>query len=260
MLKNILITSWAIISPINAAFWSKKPIVVPARKANIEVIDIENELTNTKGLQVSILKALRNPNIDGIILSIDSPGGSTAASGALESVIKKGRGIKPIVAFVSGFAFSGGYMAASAANFIICPEMCMVGSIGIIMQLQKHKSPKLNGDYKCDLDVEIISSSKRKGAFNPNVVLTEELRNELTKEVQAQYALFCKIIAENRGLDLNEKSKWAEAKSFNAKEALELGLIDKVGSIVDCEEVMLDMLRKRNPNIKYEDSINLNIN
>lgn len=238
-------------------FWHRKPAQPAIKKANIEIINIDGALVDTKKLQMSIWEAIRNTNTDGIILSINSPGGTVLASGALESVIRSAKQIKPVVAFVSGGAFSGGYMAVSAADIIICPTISMVGSIGIILQIEKHKKIKKNSDYKCDVEIEIISTSELKGALNPNVPLTEESRENIKNEINDSYNLFCEIVARNRGLKLEEKEKWAASKCFFTKNALELGLIDKEGSIADCEEEIVKLLRNRNPNIQYANEINI---
>ncbi|TGT80538.1 S49 family peptidase, partial [Mesorhizobium sp. M5C.F.Ca.ET.164.01.1.1] len=75
-----------------------------------------------------------SPRVKGVILSIDSPGGTTVGGESIFEEVRKLAGDKPVVAEVGTLAASAGYMIASAADHIVARKSSIVGSIGVLIQ------------------------------------------------------------------------------------------------------------------------------
>ncbi len=94
-------------------------------------------------------KAVQNPNIKGILLDIDSPGGEVNGCSELSDMIYQARGTKPIIAYASGACCSGAYWIASACDKILTADTAILGSIGVVSIFEKDDEDKT---------IEIVSS------------------------------------------------------------------------------------------------------
>ncbi len=213
-------------------------------KGKILVIPIKGKISNstTKGLIftkpsliqkiVSQLKlAEKDKEIKGVILKIDSPGGTVTASDILyhEIVAFKNRtGLKLVVAMMD-VAASGGYYIAMPADFIFAHPTTITGSIGVIFM-----QPKVNRLMeKIGVGLDINKSGKNKDMGSPYRRTTEEEKKifqELTDELGKR---FLNLVSIHRKLDKDELAKISAAQIYLAPKALELGLIDKIGYLED---------------------------
>lgn len=87
-------------------------------------------------------KAVQNPNIKGILLDIDSPGGEVNGCSELSDMIYQARGTKPIIAYASGACCSGAYWIASACDKILAADTAILGSIGVVSVFEKTMTTK----------------------------------------------------------------------------------------------------------------------
>lgn len=239
--------------------------VVPAQssqtkpiKARIEVISLIDPI-DFQQASLNLIATAKNNKIAGIILIIHSGGGPAGSFSVLHDLIKRISTIKPVIALVAGCACSGGYLIASAADYIFAHSFSEVGSIGVIIEATKFKNAEVTGDVKAKIDVELFTAGKFKGLFNPYKTLSEEDRAYIQKMIEADYRQFLMLISKNRNLNIDEATKWADAKIFNAPEALELGLIDEIGTIFDAECKILELVRQRNPNCLFDNNIVTNL-
>ncbi|MCP4369655.1 MAG: signal peptide peptidase SppA, partial [Deltaproteobacteria bacterium] len=213
-------------------------------KGKILVIPIKGKISNStsKGLIftkpnliqkiVSQLKlAEKDKEIKGVILKIDSPGGTVTASDILyhEIVAFKNRtGLKLVVAMMD-VAASGGYYIAMPADFIFAHPTTITGSIGVIFM-----QPKVNRLMeKIGVGLDINKSGKNKDMGSPYRRTTEEEKKifqELTDELGKR---FLNLVSIHRKLDKDELAKISAAQIYLAPKALELGLIDKIGYLED---------------------------
>ena len=213
-------------------------------KGKILVIPIKGEISGStsKGLiftkpsmiqeVVSQLKqAEKDKAIKAVILKIDSPGGTVTASDILYHEIlafKKRTGVKLVVAMM-GVAASGGYYIALPADFIIAHPTTITGSIGVIFM-----QPKVNSLMeKIGAGLDINKSGKNKDMGSPFRDTTDEERKlfqDLTDELGKR---FINLVSIHRKLDKNRLAEISTARIYLAPEALELGLIDKIGYLED---------------------------
>lgn len=175
--------------------------------------------------------AEKDEEVRAVLLKIDSPGGSTTASDVLYHEImafKKRTGAKVIVAMMD-VAASGGYYVSLPADFILAHPTTVTGSIGAIFI-----RPKVTGVMgKIGLDIEVNKSGKNKDMGSPFRQTTEEEEKILQGLTDELGGRFVGLVAKHRKLDQKPLADISTARVYLAKEALQLGLVDKIGYLSD---------------------------
>ncbi len=160
-------------------------------------------------------------SIDAVVLRIDSPGGSVAASQEISSMIADFP--LPVVVSMGDMAASGGYYIAAAADGIVAHPGTMTGSIGVILTTMN-----LQGLYEnLGIDVEIIKSGRHKDMMQR--ALTSEERTLLQNLSDEAYGQFIEHIARHRDMGLEDVRAVATGELFMGSQAYELGLVDALG-------------------------------
>lgn len=170
--------------------------------------------------------AMADPDLDSVVLRIDSPGGEVA--GLEEAVARmQGKKTKPVVAYVDEFAASAAYwIAAAVADEIVVPPSGEVGSIGVIAAWLD-MSEALEGQ---GVKVHVHRSPDGKAPGMP-MAPVEDVANERMAEGVAQAAdRFVAAMSKARGLD-KKTIRGFDAATFGGKKAVEVGLADRVGSL-----------------------------
>ena len=129
----------------------------------------------------------------------------------------------------------------------MAPESAAIGSIGAVFTISKRKVKEFKeGGISGDASIELISSSPNKviyNAYGPD--LSPEDRAKIQQEAMLMYEIFYTSVGRARGLSLEEHWIWGDAQIFNAQRALELGLIDKIGSYTHALEELLKLIEER---------------
>jgi protease-4 len=187
-------------------------------------------------------KARKDESIKGVVLRINSPGGSATASDIIHREIakfKRERNI-PVVACMMDMAASGGYYIASAADKIMAHPTTVTGSIGVIFM-------SLNAEGllgKVGLQMEVIKAGDKKDIASPFRKMTDEERGILQKVVDETYERFVTVVKEGRPhLTEVEIRGLADGRIFTAKEAQEKGLVDEIGYLPDALEMAMKEAR-----------------
>lgn len=164
-----------------------------------------------------------DPHIQGVLISIDSPGGSVYAGEAMANRIERLE--FPVVALVRDVAASSAYWAATGADEIVASRVSSVGGIGVTMSyLERVRQNEDNG-----LDYIEISSAPSKDAGNPDRFLGEDEELRFQEDVDAIHDEFVRQVADNRGLSFDNVAALADGLTVLGEEALALGLIDQLG-------------------------------
>lgn len=218
----------------------------PVLKPKVAVIYLMNEF-DFKQVTLDLVEAAKDKEIEGILLIIHHYGGAMDTFSALHDVIKRITTIKPVVGLVSGSALSCGYLLASATDHIIVHSCSEIGNIGVSHVIQKYRNPKLVGELEAKIDVEVFQAGEFKTLYNTySKELTDQDRKYIKEQLDKVYKQFLRIIANNRNLSMEDYKLWAEGKSFLAPEALQLGLVDEIGTIFEAIQKMLELIGKRN--------------
>lgn len=173
--------------------------------------------------------ALNDDNVKGVVLRLDSPGGSALASEVMWQAIRAFGEEKPIVCSVGNMAASGGYYIASACDEILIEPRSIVGSIGVV-------AGKLNLKGLYDL-VGVSVHTRSRG---PNAALlssvdnfTDEEKQKLTASMELVYQQFRDRVATGRGTRLKDLDAVDEGMLFTGEQAVKSGMADALGSVED---------------------------
>lgn len=173
--------------------------------------------------------AARDPQVKGIILRLDTPGGGITASDIIYHEILRFRQNNqiPVVALMMGVAASGGYYVASACDYIIAHPTTITGSIGVIAIL-----PDFNRILsKFGIELNVFKSGRMKDAGSPYRKMTTDEKAHFQSLIDAMYKKFLAVIYHSRKdkLSIEEIEKLADGRIYSAQQALELRLIDEIG-------------------------------
>ncbi len=164
--------------------------------------------------------------VQGVVVSINSPGGSTTGSEELYRNLRQLAEKKPVVAFVDGTAASGAYITALAADHIVARETSLVGSIGVLFQY-----PEVSGLLdKVGVKVEAIKSSPLKAEPSGFAPTSPEARAALASVVGDTYAWFKGLVAERRKMSDQQLAAVADGRVFSGRQSVPLKLVDELGS------------------------------
>jgi len=178
------------------------------------------------GAQFSEL--VNDPNVNGIILDVNSPGGQVGGIAELSTQIFDARGQKPVIAVVNHMMASAAYWIGTAADEVVVSPSSEVGSIGVFA-VHQDMSAALE---KAGVKVSLISKGKFKVEGNPYQPLTEEARSAIDARVGDYYDAFVNSVARNRGVKpADVRNGFGEGRVVGAQQALELGMADRVGTL-----------------------------
>ena len=187
---------------------------------------IGNSITPEK-INSEIDKALKNPNIKGIVLRLNSPGGSALASNLIHHKLQEANKIKPIYVSIGGVAASGGYYMASAGQKIFADNESITGSIGVVSLI-----PNFNELMKkIDVNVESV----KKGEYSDLFSLTKDFNGKDREKIYASsvkvYNEFLDVVAQGRNLNREYVHSIAQGKVWLGEEGKEIDLVDEIGGI-----------------------------
>lgn len=192
----------------------------------------------------------------GILLYVDSPGGTVYESDEMYLRLmeyKENTG-RPIWAYFATQACSGGYYISMAADQIYANRNCWTGSIGVIISLANYK-----GLYdKLGIKEIDITSGKNKAMGSGGLDLTDEQYAILQSLVDDAYNQFLEIVSEGRRMDVDALKPIADGRIYTAKQAVDNGLVDSVGSLEDAKTAMTESLSLQS-DIKFFEPKNSNL-
>jgi len=188
---------------------------------------------------ISCINNIQNDeNIKGVIVEINSRGGSPFASEEIMKALKQLN--KPTAAVVRESALSGGYIIASATNKIFASAFSDVGGIGVTMSyLDYSLQDKAEG-----ITYQQISSGKFKDAGDPDKPLTKEEWELFMRDAEIMHEMLVANVAVNRGLNIEKVAELADGSSMLGEMAKENGLIDEIGDINSAENWLISEAAK----------------
>jgi len=179
-------------------------------------------------------KASADPDVAAVVLEIDSPGGTVTASDIINAEVerfKKKTGDK-VVAAMMDVAASGGYYIAAAADRIVAHPTTVTGSIGVIFL-----RPNISGLMKkIGANVEVTKSGSHKDMGSPFREPTEEENRLFQEIIDEYYGRFVSVVARGRKMDEAAVRRLADGRVYTGKQALETGLVDRIGYLSDAVE------------------------
>jgi protease-4 len=193
------------------------------------------QMLGDQTLVEALQEADRDASVVAIVLRVDSPGGSATASDRVWREIRKLE--KPIVVSMGSLAASGGYYISMGADYIVAEPTTLTGSIGAV----GGKLAVRGLLQKVGIRPDVIQHGKNAGFLSLTDAWDEAGLKAMEKLVQQVYEEFLRKAAESRGLPVEEMQKMAQGKLWTGKQAAELRLVDRVGTLYDA----LDEAKKR---------------
>lgn len=203
-----------------------RPMPLIPGEGRVAILPVEGPIA-AEGSE-RILRTLRryrdDARVRGIVLEIESPGGTVGASQALYREIRELRDEddRPLVAWIGDVGASGGYYVALAADSVYALPGSITGSIGVIMQFPDTRELL----RKAGVSVEIVRSGDRKGAGSVFRELSEADREVFQALVDDAYGQFLDAVIANRGLDPDSARTLADGSVYSGERAARLGLVD----------------------------------
>ena len=176
-------------------------------------------------------RATDDPGLKAVVLRIDSPGGSPAASQELNDQVQRLKESgKKVVVSCGDLAASGGYYVAVAADKIVADPATLTGSIGVISTV-----PNLQDLYsKIGYKEQVFKSGPHKDMLSPGRPITPEEAQIMQGIIDDTYAQFVQAVANGRGF-LDQVRKLADGRVYTGDQAKQLGLVDELGGLHEAE-------------------------
>lgn len=192
---------------------------------HVAKVRIEGTIFENEELLRRLNKIAADDAVKGVILILDSPGGTTVGGESIYEAVRKIAEKKPVVTQVGTLAASAGYMIASASDHIVARQTSIVGSIGVLFQY-----PDLSKLLDTiGVKVETIKSSPLKAEPNYFSPASEEAKAMIRSMIMDSYDWFVGIVQERRSFTHEQALALANGAVFTGRQALEKKLIDGLG-------------------------------
>jgi protease-4 len=188
------------------------------------------ELPGADGIVAKLDDFENDDTIKAIVLRIDSPGGTVAATQEIfQKLMKIRKKNKIIVASMGDLAASGGYYAASACSYIMANHGTITASIGVIAA-----APNLKGLFeKLGIKMNVIKSGKYKDILSSSRDMTDDEKSLLQSMIDSSYQQFLKDVSLGRNIPIDDIRPVADGRVMGGDAALEAKLIDAIGTYED---------------------------
>ncbi len=204
----------------------------------IGVVEIEGVITDSKDAVEDIVRFRKDSSIRGVVVRINSPGGSVAPTQEIFREVQKLKEKKRVYISMGSVCASGGYYIASAGEKVFANPSTITGSIGVIME-QPVVEDLLK---KIGVQTNTLKAGDLKDAGTPFRKMAESERlyfNALLQEIHLQ---FIKDVAAARKLSVDVASKLSDGRVYTGNQAKNLGLVDALGSFYDTVDSLKEAL------------------
>ncbi|MFK7963190.1 MAG: S49 family peptidase [Burkholderiaceae bacterium] len=193
------------------------------------VIDAEGD-NSAAIVNRSLRAAFKDKSTAGVVLKINSPGGSPVQSGLIYREIKKLREEYPdirLIAVVEEVCASGGYYVAAAADEIHVDQASMIGSIGVLINGFGFTGTM----QKLGVERRLFTAGSNKGFLDPFAPVAPEQRDHVQTLLADIHTQFIDSVKEGRGDKLKASDEVFSGLVWTGAQSIELGLADKLGSV-----------------------------
>lgn len=208
-------------------------------EGNIGIVAIKGPMTNRtsywddmdkratySAIREAVVQAAIDPDVDQIILDIDSGGGSVAGVADVGTLIRNIHTyVKPVTAFTDGNMMSAAYWLGAAAGKVYASKVAGVGSIGVIAM--HTEMSKMLADM--GIAVTVMRAGKFKALANSAEPLTDAAKAQMQAALDSTYGVFVQHVADMRGVTYNKAdTTMAQGREFYGEAALSAGLVDGI--------------------------------
>ncbi len=205
------------------------------------VIDAKGDASAEK-ITSALQSAFKDKNTQGVILRINSPGGSPVQSGIINDEVRRLRGLypnTPLYAVVEDICASGGYFVAASADKIYVNKASLVGSIGVLMD----GFGFTGGMEKLGIERRLLTAGENKGFMDPFSPVDPKQKEYALSMLDDIHQQFIAVVKQGRGKRLKDDPELFSGLVWTGRKAVELGLADGYGSV---ESVARDVIKAEN--------------
>lgn len=172
---------------------------------------------------------LRKDNIKGVVLRVNSPGGSGSASDEILTYIDriKAKG-KPVIVSMGDYAASGGYYISCHADKIVADSNSLTGSIGVFAVIPELKEM---WNDKLKIHFDSVKTHKMSLAISPSFEMQEEMKGMMQTYIEQFYDKFLGVVAKGRKMTKEQVHEVAQGRIWLGSTAKQLGLVDELGNL-----------------------------
>lgn len=204
----------------------------------VAVIELTGEITDSRSVVRQLKKYRDNTSVRAIVLRVDSPGGAVVPSQEMYEEVRKTRDAGlPVVVSMGSLAASGGYYVALGGSVLVANRGTLTGSIGVISQILQLSEALDN----LGIDFKTIKSGEMKDVGDFSRPMSEKEEKYLEGLMAAVHEQFRQVVGEERGLEGPDLLAVSDGRVFTGEEALELGLVDTIGTYEDAIQIAADL-------------------
>ena len=201
--------------------------------------DIGFNTAGSEGIVKNINKARDDENVKGIVLRVNSPGGDVYASSMITNALEEFQSTgRPVITSMGDIAASGGVWVTTTSEEIWAENTTLTGSIGVY-GIYPDLSPLAKW---VGMNYDGVSMTKSGEIYDVRRGMNEEINKQFKGGVEKIYKDFVTRVANNRDMDFSDVLKFAGGRIWRGDTALELGLVDKLGSLDDAINSMVTKL------------------
>ncbi|EBP9228897.1 S49 family peptidase [Salmonella enterica] len=195
-------------------------------------------MTGYDGITARLQQAISDPEVTGVLLDIDSPGGQAAGAFDCADMIYRLGQQKPIWALMNDVACSGAMLLASACSRRLVTQTARIGSVGVVMAHASYA-----GQLEQEgVEITLLYSGKHKTDLNPYQALPDDVRTDYQQKMDATRQMFADRVAQYIGLSA-EAVMATEAAIYDGQAGIEVGLADEMVNAADAISVMAAALK-----------------
>lgn len=207
-----------------------------------EIVDKGEQGISAEKMVPALLEIAEDDDIDGLIIRVNSPGGSAFASEQIWDAVQEFKAItgKQVYVSMSDYAASGGYYISCGADKIYAQSLTLTGSIGIFGLIPNAKT--LITD-KLGVTAHTVSTNPSGDLPNLFTPMTPMQKTQMQAYVERGYELFVKRVADGRHMSVDSVKAIAEGRVWDGRKAKAIGLVDKIGGL---DMAIADMVKELN--------------
>ncbi len=216
----VLFSSW---------FFDDGQISLFSRREKIGVVNVTGLISSSRTVTAWIDRLQRDPDIRGVIVRINSPGGVVGPSQEIFQAVRRLAADKPTIVSMGSVAASGGYYIAAGASKIWANPGTLTASIGVKAQMMDMGSLM----QKLGIREQTVTSGSLKNAGTMFRPITPEEKTYFQALVDDLHAQFVSDISTSRHMDITTVKRLADGRAMTGRQAYKAGLVDKLGGFED---------------------------
>lgn len=229
---------------VTPVFKAKEKIAVIYAEGNIIDGDSKEQVSGDRFARI-ISNVRKDSTVKAVVFRVNSPGGSVLASEKIKAEIDRLKAVKPVVASYGSYAASGGYWISSSCSYIFSDESTLTGSIGVFSMIPDFSKTA----DKIGIGVTTVNSGRHSDMYSGTRALDKDEEAYLQASVEDIYDTFTSLVAEGRGLGKEYVDGIAQGRVWAGNDALEIGLVDRIGGLEDAISYAISLSGSSNTDI-----------